>query len=374
MISCSSWTASSAPATSAKVVFGRVLGDELRLRLAEVEHPAAAALHLRHEQQQQDHQHRDRQQVDQEAEQDAVLGEAGVEGLDLVRRLEVVQLGEDLVGRLGRAPCAWMWSVCVPLTSIFLFRSSFRFCSRSSSSAFFTLPLRSSVSATEVSTFVYSWPPVKKLLKRDGADDHQDDPHEWPAEDPTGTFHAILSAFAPSLPISQSILPRRRRGTVAGQSARTGQPPWRPVIRRYTVRAGTARSRPALAAPLPAKSQDESRYGADAVRSTRRNAGLDQAREYTDGSKHPDVGHLAVALGEVQAVPDDELVRDVEADVPDRHVHLAPRPACAAVRPPPPTRPTGSPGTSAARTGSARSRRCPPPRSRAGWRCRGRGP
>ena len=53
----------------------RVLGDQLGLGLAEVEHPGAAALHLRHEQQQQDHQDRDRQQVDQQAEQDAVLGD-----------------------------------------------------------------------------------------------------------------------------------------------------------------------------------------------------------------------------------------------------------------------------------------------------------
>ena len=45
----------------------RVLGDQLRLGLAEVEHPGAAALHLRHEQQQQDHEHGDRQQVDQQA-------------------------------------------------------------------------------------------------------------------------------------------------------------------------------------------------------------------------------------------------------------------------------------------------------------------
>ena len=57
----------------------RVLGDHLRLGLAEVEHPGAAALHLRHEQQQQDHEDRDRQQVDQQAQQDAVAGDRGVD-------------------------------------------------------------------------------------------------------------------------------------------------------------------------------------------------------------------------------------------------------------------------------------------------------
>ena len=36
----------------------------------------------------------------------------------------------------------------------------------------------------------------------------------------------------------------------------------------------------------------------------------------------PTNGQVAVALGVVEAVADDELVRDVEADVADRHVDL----------------------------------------------------
>ena len=84
----------------------RVLGDHLRLGLAEVEHPGAAALHLRHEQQQQDHEERDRQQVDQQAQQDAVLGDLGVDvaadparGLGVLRRRSrssVADLGREL--------------------------------------------------------------------------------------------------------------------------------------------------------------------------------------------------------------------------------------------------------------------------------------
>ena len=78
LISCSSSTASSAPATSAKVVFGVSLVISFALDLPKLSTRRAAALHLRHEQQQQDHQHRDRQQVDQQAQQDAVLGDLGV--------------------------------------------------------------------------------------------------------------------------------------------------------------------------------------------------------------------------------------------------------------------------------------------------------
>jgi hypothetical protein len=95
----------------------RVLGDHLRLGLAEVEHPRAATLHLRHEQQQQDHQDSDRQQVDQQAQEDAVAGNRRVVGLgDPARALGLLHggpdlrchfvrvLGLDLVGRLAVDP------------------------------------------------------------------------------------------------------------------------------------------------------------------------------------------------------------------------------------------------------------------------------
>src|SRR5690242_18905104 len=40
------------------------------------------------------------------------------------------------------------------------------------------------------------------------------------------------------------------------------------------------------------------------------------------GPQRRDVGQVSVALGVVQSVADDELVRDVEAYVPHRHLHL----------------------------------------------------
>ena len=52
MISSSSSTASSSPATSANVTFGWSFDDRLGARLAEAHHPAAAALHLAQEAQQ----------------------------------------------------------------------------------------------------------------------------------------------------------------------------------------------------------------------------------------------------------------------------------------------------------------------------------
>src|SRR6202035_4136705 len=40
--------------------------------------------------------------------------------------------------------------------------------------------------------------------------------------------------------------------------------------------------------------------------------------------EHPDVRQIPVALGEVEPVADHEPVRDLEADVADRHLDLAP--------------------------------------------------
>src|SRR6266511_2924603 len=75
----------------------RVLGDQLRLGLAEVEHPRAAALHLRHEEQEQQHQYADRQQVDQQADEDALLGDLRVQRIDLAVVHELLGVVEDLV-------------------------------------------------------------------------------------------------------------------------------------------------------------------------------------------------------------------------------------------------------------------------------------
>src|SRR5581483_9401738 len=41
--------------------------------------------------------------------------------------------------------------------------------------------------------------------------------------------------------------------------------------------------------------------------------------------EHADVRQVPVALSEVEAVADDELVGNLEADPADRHVHLPPR-------------------------------------------------
>ena len=234
MISCSSSTASSAPATSAKVVLGVSLAIELRLRLAEVEHPAAAALHLRHEQQQQDDEDRDRQQVDQEAQQDAVLR-------DLVVEVSICRSVFAVHGRRSRRRPRWVlrrWtaldlvdrSVGCPLTSTLFFRSRSSFCSVSSSTAFFTLPvahLRERVRCVDLGVLLAAG---EEAAQRDRADDHQDDPHHRPAEDATGTFHAVLSALVrPALPISQNTLqPRRTRGSVAASR----RAPTRPRGRR----------------------------------------------------------------------------------------------------------------------------------------------
>ena len=42
------------------------------------------------------------------------------------------------------------------------------------------------------------------------------------------------------------------------------------------------------------------------------------------GVQDPDVGQVAVPLGEVEPVADHEAIRDLEADVADGHVDLAP--------------------------------------------------
>jgi hypothetical protein len=65
LISPSSSTASSAPATSANVTFGSSLLTTLALDLPKLHDPAAAALHLRHEEEEQaedEHERQDRQE------------------------------------------------------------------------------------------------------------------------------------------------------------------------------------------------------------------------------------------------------------------------------------------------------------------------
>ena len=73
----------------------------------------------------------------------------------------------------------------------------------------------------------------------------------------------------------------------------------------------------------------------------------------------PDVGQVAVPLGEVESVADDEAILDGEAEVVDVHLARAPAPACAAARTP--SRSPGracAAGPSGARW-SGRCRRCP---------------
>ena len=86
MISASSSSASSAPATSANVVFGRVLADELGLALAELHDAVAAALHLVHEEEQQAQDEQDRQEADEQRDQQALVVD-----LDVVRDVGVVE-------------------------------------------------------------------------------------------------------------------------------------------------------------------------------------------------------------------------------------------------------------------------------------------
>src|SRR5438874_2314465 len=59
--------------------------------------------------------------------------------------------------------------------------------------------------------------------------------------------------------------------------------------------------------PRPVKAPDSGAFG-------------DQVRV-----EHAHVGQVPVPLREVEAVPDHEVIRDLEADVAHRHVDLAPR-------------------------------------------------
>jgi hypothetical protein len=103
LISCSSSIASSAPATSANVVFGRVLADQLGLGLAEGHDPAAAALHGVEQPEQQQQEDHERQEADQQADQDAVLRDVGGE-VDALAASQPGDEVEDVVGgtRAGR--------------------------------------------------------------------------------------------------------------------------------------------------------------------------------------------------------------------------------------------------------------------------------
>ena len=99
LISCSSSTASSQPATSAKVTDGSSFDDLLGAGLAELHDPAAAALHDVHDQQER----ADEQHVGSRLNEQAGPQRVGLlVGRDLDRRLGVVQLVDQLVGVLGR--------------------------------------------------------------------------------------------------------------------------------------------------------------------------------------------------------------------------------------------------------------------------------
>ena len=169
---------------------GRVLGDQLRLGLAEVEDPAAAALHLGHEQQEQDHQDRDRQQVDQEAQQNAVLRHLLVEGLDLVGLLRRHELVVDLVAGLGRVLREDLVGLGIANLDLVL---------QIKLEILLTVLLQRLLDVA-IGELRYRdrgvglgviLAPGEETAQRDRADDHEDDPHHRPAEDATGTFHAV---------------------------------------------------------------------------------------------------------------------------------------------------------------------------------------
>ncbi len=168
-----------------------VLGDHLRLGLAEVEHAGAAALHLRHEEQQQEHEQRDGEQVDQQAHPDAVRRHLGVgRAGDPVRRLGVEDLVPDLaadlvrelrldpvgggVAELGLALQVELERLLLVLEDRFLDLGGVQLVERNGS-------VHAVVAGTS----------GEQLTEHNGAEDDQDDPDHRSAEE-TRTFHAVV--------------------------------------------------------------------------------------------------------------------------------------------------------------------------------------
>ena len=81
LISSSSSTASSSPATSANVTFGWSLLTRLGLRLAEAHHAAPAALHLAEQDDDEHEDEHERQQAEQEADQRVLAAGGRLESL-----------------------------------------------------------------------------------------------------------------------------------------------------------------------------------------------------------------------------------------------------------------------------------------------------
>ena len=186
------------------MVFGVSLVTSLALDLPKFITRLAAALHLRHEQQQQDDQNRDRQQVNQEAQQDAVLGDLGVEIGQLAGALKVVELAPDLVDRLGGHLGVYMLRLLALDVDLVLQIEDEVLLAILQDGLFHVPAAQLSKRGRRVYLGVLL-ATGEEATQRDGANDHQDDPHHRSAEDTTGTFHAYLSASRPALPISQSI-------------------------------------------------------------------------------------------------------------------------------------------------------------------------
>ena len=225
LISCSSSTASSHPATSAKVTFGLVLRHLAGLGLAELHHPAAAALHRVHEEE---------EDADEEQRSGSRLNSSDVQ----MRLLLLVDLDVD---RRARRRCSSVVS------------SSAYSCGKAT---LYSLP------SVELAVDL-----VRAVLDRGRRRPRR---RRWPAWNSVRvSSFGLVAAGAASCEAHE-------QGDGAEERRRRG---WRG---RVASRCGEATGQAPSAVSL----------------------------------EHADVREVAVPLGDVEAVADDELGRDAEADVP----------------------------------------------------------
>jgi hypothetical protein len=168
----------------------RVLGDQLGLGLAEVEHPGAAALHLRHEQQQKDDEHTDREQVDQQPYDDTVLGDLGVPGVDLLLGLERLQLAVEVADGVGRKLRLHLVGAVNALLEVEVERLLLVLQQDLLDVA--RLEQRDGLGGVDL---LVAGATGEQGAGRDRTKDHNDEPDHWPAEE-TGPFHIVVGRGA----------------------------------------------------------------------------------------------------------------------------------------------------------------------------------